>query len=56
MIYPLRRAALEKWKQCNGSRATYRNLIAAFEQADRKDFAGKVHEIAGNLKPNDSIR
>ena len=42
-----RRAALEKWKQYNGSRATYRKLIAAFEQAGRKDFASKVYEIAG---------
>ena len=56
MIYPLRRAALEKWKQYNGSRATYGILIATFERAKRKDFASKVHEIAGNLKPNDSIR
>ena len=47
MIHPIRRAALEKWKQCNGPSATYRNLIATFEQADRKDAASKVYEIAG---------
>ena len=37
-----RRAALEKWKQYNGPRATYRKLIAAFEQAGHKDFTGVV--------------
>ena len=43
----LRRAALGKWKQYNGPRATYRKLIGTFEQAGRKDFASKVYEIAG---------
>ena len=43
----LRRAALEKWKQHHGSSATYRNLIAAFEQAGHKDFADNVCKIAG---------
>ena len=43
----LRRAALRKWKQYSGPSATYRKLIAAFEQAGRKDFASKVYEIAG---------
>ena len=43
----LRRAALEKWKQYHGSSATYRNLIAAFEQAGHKDFADNVRKIAG---------
>ena len=47
-----RRAALEKWKQHNGSSATYRNLIVAFERADRKDYASKVHEIAGKSLNN----
>ena len=42
-----RRAALEKWKQLNGSSATYGNLIVAFEQAGRKDYVNKVYEIAG---------
>ena len=42
-----RRAALEKWKQHNGPRATYRKLIAAFERAGHKDFAGTVQKIAG---------
>ena len=42
-----RRAALEKWKQYNGPRATYRKLIAAFEQAGHKDFAGTVQKVAG---------
>ena len=44
---PHRRAALEKWKQCNGSTATYRNLIGAFERAGHKDFAETVQRIAG---------
>ena len=43
----LRRAALEKWKQYHGSSATYRNLIAAFEEAGHKDFADNVRKIAG---------
>ena len=42
----LRRAALEKWKQSQGSSATYRNLIAAFERAGRKDYADTVRTIA----------
>ena len=42
-----RRAALEKWKQYNGSSATYRNLIAAFERAGHKDFAETVQKMAG---------
>ena len=46
-FYHYRRAALEKWKQYNGPRATYRNLIAAFEQAGCKNFASKVYERAG---------
>ena len=47
-----RRAALEKWKQYNGPRATYRKLIAAFEQAGRKDFAGIVQKVAGKYNSN----
>ena len=46
-ISSFRRDALQKWMQYNGSRATYRNLIAIFERAGRKDFASKVYEIAG---------
>ena len=42
-----RRAALEKWKQYNGPRATYRKLIGAFEQAGHKDFAGTIQKVAG---------
>ena len=42
-----RRAALEKWKQHNGPGATYRKLIAVFEQAGYKDFAGTVQKMAG---------
>ena len=42
-----RRAALEKWKQYNGSTATYKNLIVAFERAGHKDFAETVQRIAG---------
>ena len=47
IVITYRRAALEKWKQYNGPRATYRKLIAAFERAGRQDFASKVYEIAG---------
>ena len=42
-----RRAALEKWKQYNGSKATYRSLIVALEQAGHKDYAETVRKIAG---------
>jgi hypothetical protein len=42
-----RRAALGKWKQYNGPSATYKNLIAAFEQAGHKDFAETVQKLAG---------
>ena len=45
-----RRAALGKWKQYNGPRATYRKLIAAFEQAGHKDFAGTVQKVAGKYE------
>ena len=38
---------MSKWKQRNGDSATYRNLIAAFEQAGRGDFAKKVQKTAG---------
>lgn len=34
-----------KWKQSNGASATYRNLIAAFEKANRKDYAETVNKI-----------
>ena len=47
IVMSYRRAALEKWKQYNGPRATYRKLIAAFEQAGHKDFAGTVQKVAG---------
>ena len=47
VIISYRRAALEKWKQYNGPRATYRKLIAAFEQAGHKDFTGIVQKVAG---------
>ena len=46
IVIAYRRAALGKWKQYNGPRATYRKLIAAFEQADHKDFAGTVQKMA----------
>ena len=38
---------MEKWKQYNGSKATYRNLIGAFERAGHQDFADNVCKIAG---------
>ena len=46
----LRRAALLKWKQYQGSGATYRNLIAAFERAGHQDFADTVHTIASKCQ------
>ena len=49
MIIIIRRAALEKWKQYSGSKATYNNLIIAFEQAGHKDFAETVQKIAGEF-------
>ena len=52
MNYFSRRDALQKWKQRNGSSATYSNLIATFEKAGHNDFAVKVCEIAGKLPGN----
>ena len=40
-----RRAALEKWKQRLGSKATYRRLIGVFECANYKGYAEKVRSI-----------
>jgi hypothetical protein len=47
IIITYRRNALEKWKQYKGARATYRNLIAAFEKARHSDYAETVKQVAG---------
>ena len=44
-----RRAALEKWKQLNGVKATYSNLISVFERAGYQSYANKVKEIVKQL-------
>ena len=36
---------MEKWKQVNGSTATYRNLIRVFEKAGYKGYAATVRNI-----------
>ena len=36
---------MQKWKQVNGSTATYRNLIRVFEKAGYKGYADTVHSI-----------
>ena len=40
--YCCRRDALQKWKQVNGSTATYRNLIRVFEKAGYKGYADNI--------------
>ena len=40
-----RRAALEKWKQKLGSKATYGNLIGVFERAGYQGYADSVRSI-----------
>ena len=40
-----RRAALEKWKQKLGSKATYGNLIGVFERAGYQGYADTVRRI-----------
>ena len=42
-----RRAALEKWKQRLGSKATYNELIGVFERAGHKDYTDTVRRICG---------
>ena len=44
-FFLLRRAALRRWKQKNGQAATYNNLIIAFENAQRQDFAETVKKV-----------
>lgn len=48
-MFVYRRAALVKWKQLNGTSATYRNLIAAFEKAKRKDLVEMVNKIVPRM-------
>ena len=38
-----------KWKQHQGSGATYRKLIMAFEEAHRLDLADVVDRLAGKV-------
>ena len=40
---------MKKWKQYSGSKATFNNLIIAFEQAGHKDYAETVQKIAGEV-------
>lgn len=40
-----RRAALEKWKQINGSDATYNNLIKVFKEAGYQAYADFVRNL-----------
>ena len=40
---------MQKWKQTLGDRATYKNLIAAFENAGYQDYADFVYKIIGNM-------
>ena len=42
----LRREALYTWKQRNGSKATYCELIEIFERAGYKSYADEVRRIA----------
>lgn len=42
-----RREALQVWKQKLGYKATYRNLITAFENAGHKDYAKSVYDCLG---------
>lgn len=42
-----RRAALEKWKESNGSDATYNNLIIVFERAGYRAYANTVKFLWG---------
>ena len=39
-----RRAALEKWKQKLGSKATYNNLISVFERSGYKEYTETVYK------------
>ena len=43
---PFRRAALQTWKQRNGSKATYSKLIKIFERAGYRNHADKLRKIA----------
>ena len=42
---PYRREALYTWKQRNGSKATYGELIEIFERAGYKGYADEVRKI-----------
>lgn len=46
VLFP-RRAALEKWKQRLGSKATYNKLIGVFECAGYQGYADTVRQICG---------
>ena len=50
-LYYCRREALQHWKQKLGGKATYQNLITAFERSFHYDFADFVRNmIIGNFK------
>lgn len=40
------------WKQNNGSRATYNNLIRVFQLAGYQNYADAVKKITGKNKPH----
>ena len=40
---------LQKWKQKQGSNATYRNLISVFERAGYKGYVEEVYKVLGML-------
>ena len=46
LLPPYRREALYTWKQRNGSKATYGELIEVFERAGYKGYADEVRKIA----------
>ena len=45
-MLPYRREALFTWKQRNGSKATYSELIGIFDRAGCKNYADEVRRIA----------
>lgn len=47
MLLCSRREALLLWKQRHGSKATYKKLISAFEDAGFQDYADAVRNICG---------
>ena len=46
LLLPYRREALYTWKQRNGPKATYSELMEIFERAGHKGYADEVRRIA----------